>query len=374
MGRNVKPGITFYRMDSGHRMNKKIRLLVNEFDSNGYYIWSCLVDLAYEKWGYYIDTNDTEELELFAADIKKPLSLVREVIKGCIRRGLFDETVADAFGILTSVMMQEVFIYATADRRKKGSSFEMQENWLLLDFKGIIPVSIEIVPGKKEVPPGKKSQTKQDNTIQDNSAPASPAREKKFVKKQEEKPELYWQEMVDAYFVFIKKNFPGEEPSFTGRDPKTFKALVQLLKKRAAKKELEWNLANAVGTLNYFLKLAHSETWLQQHFLLKNLVEQFDAVYQRAISSKPGKDQKQGTPAAYDSSTKFGKELVYLVDRFREGNLDDRVLTPDIYSNLERLKLVPAGYMQKFPGETLDQKSLAAIKEWLRLQSQPECK
>ena len=55
-------------MDSGHITNKKVRLLCNEFDSDGYYIWSSLVDYGYGKWGYYFDMNDTEELELFASD------------------------------------------------------------------------------------------------------------------------------------------------------------------------------------------------------------------------------------------------------------------------------------------------------------------
>ena len=47
-------------MNSGHIRNKKVRLLFNEFDSDGYYIWSCLLDYAYETWGYYFDTNDKE--------------------------------------------------------------------------------------------------------------------------------------------------------------------------------------------------------------------------------------------------------------------------------------------------------------------------
>src|SRR6202008_1498398 len=96
MGRNVKPGISFYRIDSGHILNKKIRLLCNEFDSDGYYIWSCVIDYAYNKWGYYFDTKDNEEMDLFASEYcKKKLTLVKEVITGCIRRGLFDRAVYD---------------------------------------------------------------------------------------------------------------------------------------------------------------------------------------------------------------------------------------------------------------------------------------
>jgi hypothetical protein len=165
MGRNVKPGITFYRMDSGHVLNKKIRLLFNEYGGDGYYIWSCLLDYAYLHKGYYFDLNDREEVELFASEFcKLKLSLVQEVIGGCIRRGLFDKAVSDAFNILTCEMMQEVFLYATSERRDKGSVFEMQENWLLLDFSDKFPRNIKIVPGKKAEIPLKIPQTKQDKT------------------------------------------------------------------------------------------------------------------------------------------------------------------------------------------------------------------
>lgn len=180
MGRNVKPGISFYRMDSGHITNKKVRLLCNEFDSDGYFIWSSLIDYAYGKWGYYFDMNDPEEMELFASEYcKKKLTLVKEVITGCIRRGLFDKAVADSFGILTSYMMQETFIYATSERRDKGSVFELQGDWLLIDFDkdydGRIPRNLKIVPPKNKILHPKNPQTRQDTDLDKtkNSGPSN---------------------------------------------------------------------------------------------------------------------------------------------------------------------------------------------------------
>lgn len=157
-GRPIKPGISFYRFDSGHILNKKVRLLYNEYNSDGYYIWSCLLDKAYSEWGYYFDMNDLEEMELFAAEYcKKSLTLIREVIAGCIRRGLFDKTVADLFGILTSTMMQETFLVATSERRAKGTPFEMCQEWTLLDFSQEVPPNISIVPVKKRIVPRNNS-------------------------------------------------------------------------------------------------------------------------------------------------------------------------------------------------------------------------
>jgi hypothetical protein len=145
-------------MDCNHIINKKVRLLFNEFGGDGYYIWSCLLDYGYGKWGYLFDLNDKDELELFSTEFcKMKLNLVTEVISGCLRRGLFNKTVYDVSKILTSVMMQETFIVATSERRQKGTKFEMRSDWLLLDFTEDIPRNILIVPPKNQILPPKKA-------------------------------------------------------------------------------------------------------------------------------------------------------------------------------------------------------------------------
>lgn len=180
MGRSLKPGISFYRMDAGHITNKKVRLLYNEFNSDGYYIWKCLLDYGYGKWGYYFDMNDRDELELFALEYcKKNLATIQEVIAGCLRRGLFDQAVADVFKILTSDMMQETFLIATSERRAKGSIFEMCQDWLLLDFSKEAPPKILIVPCKNKIVPPKKG----------NDLPKNPQRREEKNRVEERKGE-----------------------------------------------------------------------------------------------------------------------------------------------------------------------------------------
>jgi hypothetical protein len=315
MARNVKPGITFYRMDSGHILNKKVRLLVNEFDSDGYYIWSCIVDHSYLHNGYYFNVNNKEELELFATDYcKKKITLVKEVIAGCIRRDLFDKTVADSFGVLTSEMMQDVYVYGTAERRRQGSVFTIRQEWLLIDFKGVVPVNIEIVPVKNKVSSREEStdKTRQDldKTKQESFAPAEPSPPKIFKPKEEAEP--YWSVLVDIWFEFNKKKF-GTEPSFKGRDPKFFKTIIENLKKRAEKKKIEWTETEATARLCSFLEYAFADTWLKDHFLLKNLDEQFDAIIQK---NKSATQQKLQVPVIKD---KMPAEINYLYERFLEG-------------------------------------------------------
>ena len=107
-------------MDSGHLRDKKIKLIFNEFGPVGYWVWSCLIDTAYEENGYYISVEDKDWVTLFASDVcKVQVSLVDEVIKGCVRRGLFDKTVFDMFEVLTSERMQKNYLDATNRQKER---------------------------------------------------------------------------------------------------------------------------------------------------------------------------------------------------------------------------------------------------------------
>lgn len=114
-----KIGIKYYSMDVNHNRDTAVKLLFNEFGSDGYWVWQCLISFAYEEYGYYIPLNDKDWLILFATDVcKLRVALVDEIIKGCVRRGLFDQSVFNAFNVLTSKRIQENFLDAT-DRRKE---------------------------------------------------------------------------------------------------------------------------------------------------------------------------------------------------------------------------------------------------------------
>lgn len=187
MGRKAEPGIKYYRMECNHIRNNKIRLLFNEFQETGYWIWQCILSTAYEGKGYYFDCNDKDALELFASEVcKKRVSQVEEVIRGCVRRSLFDKGVFDMSNVLTSAGMQEVYLDATAERRRKGTMIEMVPDYLLIPReqedvkrwenvhfigeKNIVPRNNEIVPWNKELNPQQNPQSKvkeykEENTI-----------------------------------------------------------------------------------------------------------------------------------------------------------------------------------------------------------------
>jgi hypothetical protein len=303
-GRKAEPGISYYKMNCGHTINKKVRLLFNEFDANGYWIWQCIIDYAYSQKGYYFDCNDPDALELFATDVcKKQVSLVNQVISGCLRRGLFDKTVFDMFGVLSSVMMQEIYLDATYERRRKGTEIELFGEFVLINIPAdavnisIVPWNKPILPRKNENVPGRNATDKsivknskvEDSIIESNGVvpPVAPRKKTsvKNSKKEEEPPEPHWQQIVDLWFCFYKEKFKIK-PSFKDQDPKLLKKIIVQLKKRAEDKNVEWTEENALNRLKLFLEHAYARDWLKENFLLKNLHDQFDVIITKKTSAK----------------------------------------------------------------------------------------
>lgn len=307
MGRNVKPGISFYRVDSGHIMDKRVRLLVNEFDSDGYYIWSCLIDYSYSKNGYYFDTNDTDELELFSSEYcKKKMGLVKEVIAGCIRRNLFNPTIAETYGILTSEEMQDTFLIATKERRKHGTILTMIKEYILVTgetLKGHENISICPMTNAdlsrdnstdKIILDNSKNKIIVSNT--DNTAVAKAPVDKKDIEKPVTKRKLrsqkaveHWNLIVGAYLDFYKARFKDDEgnpiqPEFQPIHANFLKRIAANLKKIAETKSKEWTEQYAVFSVNYFLQKAYDKDhWLKNNFELGNLYAKYNSI----VNSQP---------------------------------------------------------------------------------------
>jgi hypothetical protein len=382
MARTAEPGISYYRMNCGHTRNKKVRLVFNEFDANGYWIWQCILDHAYDHRGYYFDYADKDALELFATDVcKKQVSLVEEVIAGCIRRGLFSKAVAESFGILTSVMMQEVYLDATKERRRKGTVIEIYQELLLAEVGedpvniSIIPWNNEILPRKNEIIPGSNPQSRVENSKVKKSkeekvaAPLAPPPKKLVKKVKEEGPvEPHWNLLVGIWFSFNKERL-GEEPSFERDDPKVLKRIVQRLKKRAEKKNVPWTETTAPQRLKSFLEGAYAEDWISKHFLLANLERQFDIVIQKmAKKTNPG----QAPATSKGSSESNRSEIQYLYERFCEGDLNEMLIHPDYYDRLVSFNCIPIGQLGKNGSASLpiEEQKKKGVLEYFKTQKE----
>jgi hypothetical protein len=194
---------------------------------------------------------------------------VKEVIYGCVRRGLFDQTVFDMFELLTSDRIQLNFLHATTERRKKGSVVMMINEILLVEqddsWKNVKILGINnIIPGKKAKVPGKDSQR---------------IKKVKYSKRKkisaDAPPTPHWNLIVEQWFLFNQEKF-SEKPSFAGADPRHLKKIVEILERRALDKGIEWTEQAAVKRFSDFLKKAFQDPWLSKNFLLSNLEKQLD--------------------------------------------------------------------------------------------------
>lgn len=130
MARPLKDGVDYFPKDTGFYEDDKIRLLRAEFGAKGMYLLDYLLCDLYSKNGYYIQWDKSKcFLVSDGAGCGCSPEFVSEFVAGCIRCGLFDNTVFDVFGILTSAGIQRRFIRMLQSREK----FTFIEEYFLLD-------------------------------------------------------------------------------------------------------------------------------------------------------------------------------------------------------------------------------------------------
>ena len=113
MARKEESGIKYFPMNTDIISHTKLKLIISEFGSKSWGVVIPLLCKIYREKGYYIDWNDDDMKLLFAQDeCKCDLSFVKEVVTRCIKRGFFDESVFNMFGILTSDRIQENYLEA----------------------------------------------------------------------------------------------------------------------------------------------------------------------------------------------------------------------------------------------------------------------
>lgn len=143
MARPNKIGLDYFPFNVNTDTNMKLSLIEAEFGLKGFAVYVKLLQRIYGERGYYMDWNEDVKLILAKAFVE-PGTLVGEIISGCIRRGLFDKSVFDAFGVLTSVSIQHTYLTAI-DRRDKVA-FDLR--FALIDinaYKNIVSVDINEV-------------------------------------------------------------------------------------------------------------------------------------------------------------------------------------------------------------------------------------
>lgn len=116
---------------------------------------------------------------------------------------------------------------------------------------------------------------------------------------------LYWQKIVDTWFVFYKKNYLIE-PTFNGAAAKNLQLIIQRLQKlnKQSADKKEWTEEYALRMLNHFFTKAMSDDWLKSNFLLNILYSKFDSIVQKSNGTN---NNKQQTGAGVNTASMLSK-------------------------------------------------------------------
>ena len=133
MARPTKLGLDYFPHDAHTDEDTALQLLEAEFGLDGYAVYFKLLESIYAQ-GYAKQWGEDECL-LFAKKMGAvTVPKLSEIIKGCIRRSLFDEGVYNLFQILTSKAIQQRWLEA---KRKDVSAIDPKVCLIEQTAKGV---------------------------------------------------------------------------------------------------------------------------------------------------------------------------------------------------------------------------------------------
>ena len=113
MARPLKQGLDYFPLDTN--WNDKVKFVRAEFGVAGIGILVSLWQKIYRDKGYYTLWDDDVAL-LFASEINAGFSVVSEVVRCCLKRGIFDSEMFARHGVLTSAGIQRRYLASTKRR------------------------------------------------------------------------------------------------------------------------------------------------------------------------------------------------------------------------------------------------------------------
>lgn len=360
MGKHSSNGLSYFNIDCVQEDN--LNYIEAKHGISGYGVLVKLWRKIYMIEGYYCQWSE-KNVFLFAKEVGVPVVEINDIVESCFAEDIFSRDMYQRYKILTSSGVQKRWLKIVTEAKRKNC--KILDDFLLLNKnpEQVAKTPEELTKTPEELPQRKVKERKEKKTkVENDSAPAQPSPPARVDKvKLEKLPEEHWQELVNAFFEFYEQNFKGQKPSFDGRITRDFKTIVQRLRRRAAERKKEWSQENARASLIYFLSNAIKDEWLKNHFLVSNLLEQFDAVFVRAISEKP--KQARGPRPAGTIVKTFDDELDFYHDMHSEGRLR-RELYTDLYDKLTARSYIKVGSMDLMPGSSIEEKKAAAVAHY----------
>lgn len=154
MARPIKKGLDYFPLDCV--LDTKIQLVEAEFGLKGFALLIKLFQKIYGEQGYYCEWNSEVAL-LFASKCGAGGTDVSELIECCLRRGIFDKGLYEAYGILTSSGIQKRYCQA-----KRCAKESIKNEYLLLNApkNGVIATKTRVSATKTQVIAAEMTQSK----------------------------------------------------------------------------------------------------------------------------------------------------------------------------------------------------------------------
>jgi len=340
-------GIQFYPMEVDHTSNKRVRLLYNDLGSDGYWIWSCLIDSAYKTYGYYYPATG-EDIELISAMVcHKPPELVWKAVESCVKRGLFDQVIYEKQAALTNDKMQMNYIRGTYERRRKGYIISFHEKHFLIPNTELVSIGdkfldnvVFIETGKtltgkiadsadtplfsaeknnssaeKEINSEEKGhfskrerERERERDIMDTKVSTAdagvvgikseskietkknaPPKKKIAQKKKGRNPdaEPYWHVLRRVWVDFNRTHVKFNVEPIPEVDYSHMHRIIENLRERATGQAVVWTEPEAVMRFTKFLTVAYTQVeWLHEHFELANLMSKRQTIFKLVENGK----------------------------------------------------------------------------------------
>ena len=101
------------------RGDERIDLLKAKKGMTGFGVYISLLIKLYGERGYYLNWNDTVCC-IFSNSVGVPETEVSDTVSLLVKIGIFDKTVFENYGVLTSKEIQENYLFAISKRKNKS--------------------------------------------------------------------------------------------------------------------------------------------------------------------------------------------------------------------------------------------------------------
>lgn len=198
----ISKGLEYFNIDTDINSDMRVKLLRAEFGIKGFGIWVQLLVQIYADEGYFMKWDNDTKL-LFASDVGESGGLVDEVVKGSVKRGLFDESVFNQFSVLTSKHIQEKYFDAI---KRRTSEVPIIEEYL------VIPKNADIINDNvniKGLNVNKKTQSRvEESRVEESIYPFDDFWDDYDRKVERKKCEKKWKNVSEKDREEIKKFIP----------------------------------------------------------------------------------------------------------------------------------------------------------------------